>query len=144
MASNIAIFTPKGIQAWYTTYVMEIVSDDHFQELIDRAFDSLPKIHRDRVQNVAILFADVPSMEQRHELQLRNDQTLLGLYQGIPLSARQGRTSMLPDRITLFKLPLHMQAQDEAGLYEAIRHTLWHEIAHYYGLGHDKIHELER
>jgi predicted Zn-dependent protease with MMP-like domain len=119
------------------------ISDDHFQELIDRAFDSLPEIHRDRVQNVAILFADEPTPEQRYELQLRHDQTLLGLYQGVPLSQRQGRQSFLPDRITLFKWPLLMQAQDEKGLYDAIRHTLWHEIAHYYGLNHDKIRELE-
>ena len=122
---------------------MEIISDEQFQELIDRAFDSLPKAHRDRVQNVAILFADTPTPEQRIELQLRHDQTLLGLYQGVPLSARQGRSSLLPDRITLFKLPLLMQAQGETGLYEAVRHTLWHEIAHYYGLNHDKIRELE-
>lgn len=119
------------------------ISDDEFQELIDKAFDSLPKTHRDRVQNVAILFADVPKPEQRHELELRNDQTLLGLYQGVPLSQRQGRASMYPDRITLFKYPLMMQAGSKDGLYEAIRHTLWHEIAHYYGLNHAQIHELE-
>jgi len=122
---------------------MEIISDEHFQELIDKAFDSLPKTHRDRVQNVAILFEDVPTPEQRHELQLRHDQTLLGLYQGVPLSQRQGRTSFLPDRITLFKLPLLTQAHDERSLLEAIRHTLWHEIAHYYGLNHTDIHKLE-
>src|SRR5690348_13511465 len=104
---------------------MEIVSDEHFQELIDRAFDSLPKTHRDRVQNVAILFADAPTPEQRLELQLRHDQTLLGLYQGIPLSQRQGTLTTLPDRITLFKLPLLTQAYDEKSLLEAIRHTLW-------------------
>jgi len=100
-------------------------------------------MHRDRVQNVAILFADAPSPEQREELRLRHDQTLLGLYQGVPLSRRQGQASFLPDRITLFKLPLLMQAQTDQELYEAIRHTLWHEIAHYYGLNHDQIHELE-
>ncbi len=122
---------------------MEIITDEHFQELIDKAFDSLPKTHRDRVQNVAILFADTPTPEQRYELQLRHDQTLLGLYQGIPLSQRQGRASIYPDRITLFKLPLLTQAQDLPGLQEAIRHTLWHEIAHYYGLNHDQIHNLE-
>ena len=122
---------------------MDIVSDEHFQELIDKAFDSLPKIRRDRVQNVAILFADAPTPEQRYELQLRHDQTLLGLYQGIPLSKRMGMQTMLPDRITLFKYPLMMQAHDEKSLQEAIRHTLWHEIAHYYGLNHDQIHNLE-
>ena len=90
----------------YNASYMEIVSDEHFQALIDKAFDSLPKTHRDRVQNVAILFADEPTLEQREELQLRHDQTLLGLYQGIPLSRRQGQMTTLPDRITLFKFPL--------------------------------------
>jgi predicted Zn-dependent protease with MMP-like domain len=122
---------------------VEIISDEHFQELIDRAFDSLPVMHRDRVQNVAILFADEPTPEQREELRLRHDQTLLGLYQGIPLARRQGSLMLLPDRITLFKLPLLMQAANEQELYQEIRHTLWHEIAHYYGLNHDQIHELE-
>ena len=118
-------------------------TDEHFQELIDKAFDSLPKVHRDRVQNVAILFSDAPTPEQRQQLALRHDQTLLGLYEGTPLSQRQGRTSLYPDRITLFKYPLLMQAHDEKSLQEAIRHTLWHEIAHYYGLNHTDIHKLE-
>ncbi|HSX05007.1 MAG TPA: metallopeptidase family protein [Candidatus Saccharimonadales bacterium] len=120
-----------------------MISDEEFQELIDQAFDRLPKTHRDRVQNVAILFADEPDAEQRRELQLRHDQTLLGLYQGIPLSARGGRPTLLPDRITLFKLPLLHQATNLRELQEAIRHTLWHEIAHYYGLNHTDIHKLE-
>lgn len=122
---------------------MDIITDEHFQELIDQAFDSLPKTHRDNVKNVAILFADEPTPEQRYELQLRHDQTLLGLYQGVPLAQRQGRQPLLPDRITLFKLPLLMRAQSERELQEAIRHTLWHEIAHYYGLNHADIHKLE-
>ncbi|HUB93051.1 MAG TPA: metallopeptidase family protein [Verrucomicrobiae bacterium] len=122
---------------------MQVISDHQFQEFIDKAFDSLPKTHRDRVQNVAILFADEPTPEQRHELALRHDQTLLGLYQGIPLTKRQGTQPLLPDRITLFKLPLLLQATDERTLQEAIRHTLWHEIAHYYGLNHTDIHKLE-
>jgi predicted Zn-dependent protease with MMP-like domain len=119
------------------------ITDEKFQELIDRAFDSLPKTHRDRVQNVAILFSDEPTPEQRHELQLRHDQTLLGLYQGVPLSQRQGREGFYPDRITLFKHPLLMHSRDEQSLYDQIRHTLWHEIAHYYGLNHTDISKLE-
>jgi len=120
------------------------ISDEQFQELIDRAFDSLPKTHRDNVRNVAILFADEPDAEQRLELKLRHDQTLLGLYQGVPLSKRQGQQPTLPDRITLFKWPLLAASHDDASLYENVRHTLWHEIAHYYGLNHAKIHELEQ
>jgi predicted Zn-dependent protease with MMP-like domain len=120
------------------------ITDSEFQELIDRAFDRLPEVHRDNVKNVAILFADEPTPEQRVELALRHDQTLLGLYQGVPLSQRQGRTDFMPDRITLFKHPLLAISHDRDSLQEEIYHTLWHEIAHYYGLDHDKIHELEQ
>ena len=122
---------------------MDFISDQHFQELIDKAFDSLPKTHRDNVRNVAILFEDEPTPEQRVELQLRHDQTLLGLYQGVPLSQRQGRQPTLPDRIWLFKGPLMRQSPNENELRDNIRHTLWHEIAHYYGLNHSQIHDLE-
>jgi predicted Zn-dependent protease with MMP-like domain len=122
---------------------MDTVTDEHFQELIDQAFDSLPKTHRDNVKNVAILFEDEPTQEQRVELQLQHDQTLLGLYQGVPLSKRQGMQPMLPDRIWLFKGPLLRQGGSLSELRQRIRHTLWHEIAHYYGLNHDQIRDLE-
>lgn len=122
---------------------MVIVDDEQFAELIDEAFDSLPKDHRDNVKNVAILYEDDPTPEQRLKLELRHDQTLLGLYEGVPLSQRQGVLHIFPDKITLFKGPLSHGAQTLGGLKEEIRHTLWHEIAHYYGLNHDQIHDLE-
>jgi predicted Zn-dependent protease with MMP-like domain len=120
------------------------VSDERFQELINQALDSLPGEHAANIKNVAILYEDVPTPLQREELRLRGDQTLLGLYEGVPLSKRQGMTRLLPDKITLFKRPLEMQVGTETELREAIRHTLWHEIAHYYGLDHPKISELEQ
>jgi predicted Zn-dependent protease with MMP-like domain len=119
------------------------VSDDEFQALINEALGELPKMRVDGIKNVAILYEDVPTPEQRLELELRHDQTLLGLYQGVPLSQRQGMTPTLPDKITLFKQPLCYQASALSELKEAIKHTLWHEIAHYYGLNHDQIHNLE-
>lgn len=119
------------------------VSDERFQQLIDIAFDKLPAEHRDSVKNVAILYEQEPTPEQRVKLQLRHDQTLLGLYEGVPLSQRQGMTRVLPDKITLFKGPLTRDAVSEDELLAEIYHTLWHEIAHYYGLDHQQIHELE-
>lgn len=119
------------------------VSDEQFQELINQALESLPGEHAQNIENVAILYEDEPTPQQREELRLRGDQTLLGLYEGVPLSRRQGMTRVLPDKITLFRRPLETQASTLDGLREAIRHTLWHEIAHYYGLDHKKIHELE-
>ncbi len=119
------------------------VSDDHYQELINIALETLPGEHVKNIANVAILYEQDPTPEQRQQLLLRNDQTLLGLYEGIPLSERQGITRVLPDKITLFKGPMQRRAIDEKSLLEDIRHTLWHEIGHYYGLNHKRISELE-
>ena len=115
------------------------VSDERFQELIDEALGELPGEHAKTIQNVAIIYADVPTDEQRVKLELRNDQTLLGLYEGRPLTQRQGLTHVFPDKITIFKWPLASHATTEIELKEGIKHTLWHEIAHYYGLDHAQI-----
>ncbi|MEO6513460.1 MAG: metallopeptidase family protein [Candidatus Saccharimonadales bacterium] len=119
------------------------VSDEQFDELMHQAIDSLPKEHIDHLKNVAILFEDDPDEEQRVKVHLQDDQTLFGLYEGIPLARRQGMQTTLPDKITLFKNPLQMASYDLPDLKEHIRHTLWHEIAHYYGLNHDQIGKLE-
>ena len=119
------------------------VSDETFQELVDKALSSLPGVHAKSIANVAILYEYEPTPIQREILKLRNDQTLYGLYEGVPLPQRQGQTHLLPDKITVFKGPLERASSDIDQLQENIRHTLWHEIGHYYGLDHDKIHELE-
>lgn len=123
---------------------MVTVSDDEFADMADKAFASLPKTHRDAVKNVAIVFSEDPTPEQRVQLKLRNDQTLFGLYQGVALPRRQGITNYPPDKITLFKGPLTRSVNSIPALQEQIRHTLWHEVAHYFGLDHERIHELER
>jgi predicted Zn-dependent protease with MMP-like domain len=122
---------------------MVYVDDEQFQKFIDDAIATLSPNHIKRLENVAILYEYDPTPEQRVRLELLNNQTLFGLYEGVPLSKRQGVTKLLPDKITLFKNPMCFVANTEDELKEQIRHTLWHEIAHYYGLGHDKIHELE-
>ena len=119
------------------------VSDEEFQRLIDEALGSLPKERIDSLKNVAILYEHDPTPEQRQKLALRHDQTLFGLYEGVPLSQRQGTTKLLPDKITLFVNPICWSANSLDELKEQIRHTLWHEIAHYYGLNHAQIRGLE-
>ena len=119
------------------------VSDEEFQALINQALTELPGEHVKNIKNIAILYEDIPTPEQRLKVNLRDNQTLLGLYEGVPLSQRQGMTRVLPDKITLFKRPLQYHANTPAELKEQIKHTLWHEIAHYYGLDHDQIRNLE-
>lgn len=120
------------------------ISEEDFESLINQAMASLPKEHTDHIKNVAILYENDPSPEQRSKLELSDSQTLFGLYEGIPLSRRQGMPTTLPDKITLFKNPLQYSVQTLPELKEQIRHTLWHEIAHYYGLNHDQIGKLEK
>ena len=119
------------------------VSDDVFQELVHEALKSLPGLHASNIKNVAILYEEDPTPEQRMKLNLRHDQTLFGLYEGVPLSSRQGETRLFPDKITVFKGPLSRASSSIAELKENIRHTLWHEIGHYYGLDHERIRELD-
>jgi predicted Zn-dependent protease with MMP-like domain len=119
------------------------ISDQDFQDLINEAMATLPQEHVQRLENVAILYEYDTTPEQRLKLRIRNDQTLFGLYEGVPLSQRQGVTRLFPDKITIFKNPICANVNSLAGLKEQIRHTLWHEIAHYYGLDHGRIHELE-
>lgn len=118
---------------------MEEITSEEFQNLIDEALGELPGEHVKNIKNVAILYQEEPTQEQRVQNKLNYNQTLLGLYEGVPLSHRQGRVTTFPDKITLFKGPLSRQSSDIASLKENIKHTLWHEIAHYYGLNHDDI-----
>lgn len=122
-----------------------ILSDTEFDQLISRAMNELPQKYIQGLDNVAILYADDPDEFQQAKSDLKKGSLLLGLYEGIPLTQRgAGYTFVLPDKITLFKNPILAVSQDELGLYEQIKRTLWHEIAHYYGLDHDRIDYLQR
>lgn len=120
------------------------ISDQEFDRLISQAMDELPQEYIRNLNNVVVTYADEPTLEQRRELKLRGNQTLFGLYQGIPLTKRgAGYNLVLPDKITIFKFPLVSASADETELYQQIKRTVWHEIAHFYGLDHDRIDEIE-
>lgn len=121
------------------------LTDEKFDALITRAMDELPQEYIKGLNNVAIVMADEPTEEQKVKMKLREEnKILLGLYEGIPLTQRgAGYTFVLPDKITLFKHSILRVVRNENELFEQIKRTLWHEIAHYYGLGHGRIRELE-
>ena len=125
---------------------MQPPSDKQFAQLISEALDELPEKYVSGLKNVLITYDDLPSDYQRKKAKLQPDQSLFGLYEGIPLTQRgSGHSGQLPDKITLFKFPLfYYAAGDEAKFKAQIKHTLWHEIAHYFGLDHDRIHQLEQ
>ncbi len=123
---------------------MLTLTDEGFDALITRAMDELPQEYIKGLINVAIVMADDPTPEQVQKMKLQG-KLLLGLYEGVPLTQRgNGWSGMLPDKITLFKNQILMIVHDEQSLFEQIKRTLWHEIAHYYGLGHDHMHNLQK
>ena len=119
------------------------LSNKEFEQIVGDAIDAIPERYQKRLQNVAFIVEDEPSAAQRTQLKLHCDQTLLGLYEGVPLPQRGGATKLLPDKITIFKKPLMHVSSDLADLKKRVGNTVWHEVAHYYGLDHLRIHQLE-
>jgi predicted Zn-dependent protease with MMP-like domain len=116
------------------------MTDAEFDILITKAMNELPQEYINNLNNVAIVIADEPLDYQKQATKLGNSSLLLGLYEGIPLTKRGSNYNLvLPDKITLFKNSILALSHNEKDLFENIKRTLWHEIAHYYGLGHDDI-----
>jgi len=120
------------------------ISDKQFKSIVSDTIDAIPPPYIDKLQNVAFIIEDLPTPAQSQQLGLRCQDLLFGLYEGVPLPQRMGTTKLLPDKITLFKKPLEAVSHDIGDLAERVKHTVWHEVAHYYGLDHKRIHELEQ
>ena len=115
-----------------------------FEQLVAEALASVPRRFRDAMKNIAIVVEDEPSSELLDEMEIEPPDTLLGLYQGTPLTERTwayGNT--LPDRVLIFQGPHERDAEDEDDLVVAIGETLIHEIGHYFGLSEEEIQEIE-
>jgi predicted Zn-dependent protease with MMP-like domain len=111
---------------------------DRFGELVVEALDALPEWVHGALDNVEVLVDDDPPEGV--------DPNTLGLYEGIPLTERgSDYTGVLPDRITLFAIPIVREAgHDEGALKRVIGETVVHEIAHHFGIDDDRLHEIDR
>lgn len=115
-----------------------------FEKYVAEALASIPQRFRKAMQNIAIVVEDEPSPELLAEMDIEPPDTLLGLYQGTPLTERHwGYGNTLPDRVLIFRGPHERSAEDEDDLIVAIAETLIHEIGHYFGLSEEEIEEIE-
>ena len=106
--------------------------------------DDLPQEYIANLQNVAIVQQDTPTPDQIEKMKLDPHHVLLGLFEGVPLTEQgSGWSGMLPSKITLFKQSILAVARTECELFEQIKRTIWHEIAHYYGLNHSHMSRLQ-
>ena len=118
---------------------------DRFQELVQEAIDSIPRRFAAEIKNVAIVIEDRPGLQLLEEMEMEEDEVLLGLYQGVPLPERQwAHGNTLPDQITLFQRSIEEDCEgDEDEIVVAIGETLIHELGHYFGLSEEEIMEIE-
>lgn len=116
-----------------------------FEKLVRKGFEQLPNWVRDQIKNVALLVEEEPSEAVREQEKLGGDETLLGYYQGTPLTARDYGSSMTPpDTITLYKKPIEEAAlEDGVSVQQVIAETIWHEYAHHFGMDEDEVQERE-
>jgi len=113
---------------------------EQFHELVQEAIDRIPRRFARAIHNVAIVVEDEPSDELLDDMEIEEDGTILGLYQGTPLTERSGYGNTLPDRITLFQGPIEEECEDdEDEIFVAIGETLIHELGHYFGMEEHEI-----
>jgi len=113
-----------------------------FEALVQRAIRALPAEFRDRLDNVEVIVEDWPSNELLERMDIPEDETLFGLYEGVPLTERGFQSPLYPDRIWIFQKPIEEECQTEQELEEQVRITLLHEVAHFFGLDDDYLDDL--
>jgi predicted Zn-dependent protease with MMP-like domain len=109
------------------------VTADEFETLVANALDAIPPELGDAMENVAIVVEDWP-----------DDARLLGLYHGVPLTARgpMAYSGVMPDVITIYRGPLCARARDARDLAHQVRVTVLHEIGHHFGIDDQRLREL--
>src|SRR5262245_9142081 len=101
-----------------------------FESLVHRAIDELPQQFKDRLKNVAVIVEDYPSEELLDRMEVDDDETLFGLYDGVPLTERgHFDVPLYPDRIFIFQGPIEEACDTLEQIQEEVRITLVHEIA---------------
>ena len=104
-----------------------------FEALVEQALDEIPDEIRRQVHNLVVLVADDPPPDE---------PDLLGLYDGVSLTERSADHGGLPDTITIFRRPLLAMCHTPDELVREVRITVVHEIAHHFGIGEERLHDL--
>ena len=117
---------------------------EEFTELVEEALRGIPKRFRDAMKNVAVVVEDEPSQELLDHLEMDPDDTLFGLYHGTPLTEREATYgNVLPDRISIYQLPIEDACEDEEEIRMCVAETVIHEFGHYFGLSEEEIEAIE-
>ena len=117
---------------------------ERFWWLVAKAVDSLPEEFQTKLENVDVVVEDWPTQGQLAQVGLRHRQTLLGLYEGVPLTKRGVHYGLVPpDKITIFQKSIEAKCRYEAELIAEVHKVVRHEIAHHFGIGDARLRQIE-
>ncbi len=120
-----------------------MLSRAEFEQLVAAALDDLPPFFHEKMSNVEVIVETWPTRDDLHAAGVPSGQTLLGLYQGVPLTQRGAHYQLaLPDRIAIFQGPIEQVYQTPEAIRAGVRHTVIHELAHHFGISDDRLREL--
>ena len=122
---------------------MYVVGREALEAIVEQVVQELPEPFRERVVNLRFAVEERASREDERRTGVAAGGTLLGFYRGVPLTRRtSGYNLALPDLIVIFQEPLQRMARDREHLSELVKHTIHHEIAHYFGISDRRLREL--
>jgi predicted Zn-dependent protease with MMP-like domain len=111
-----------------------------FEQLVRKTLDSIPEEFQRQMGNLVLMVEDEPSPDVLVNSHLENGSLLLGLYSGVPLTALGSNQQMLPERITIYQHNIEKICHNDPDLIrERVRQTVLHEIAHHFGIDHEKM-----
>lgn len=123
---------------------MQKLNREEFEEIVNEGIKAIPEKFLQKLKNVEIVIEDEPTLAQRKKLNLHSGWTLFGLYEGVPqLERGAGYNAVLPDKITIFQNPIEAAAGDEKDIKEIVKNTVWHEIAHHFGMNEARVRQAE-
>lgn len=118
--------------SWGDAVRLRLEARERFATLVEQAIEELPEEFRSRLSNVQIVIED------------QGSPGLLGLYHGIPQTSRNPGSyfGVLPDVITIYREPIESRARTAEDLAREVKVTVWHEIAHHFGISDERLREL--
>jgi predicted Zn-dependent protease with MMP-like domain len=122
-----------------------MINDQQFEGLVIKAIRELPEYFRNKMENITIHIEDRPNKNTLKQLGLKSPYSILGLYQGVPITRRGIHyRNVMPDRITIFKKAFLRKEESDKTIKDNIKRVVIHEIGHYFGLSDAELYRIEK
>lgn len=119
------------------------MTHEEFEKLVGEGIDAIDEKFLQKLKNVEIVIEDDPTPQQLEKLKIRG-ALLFGLYEGVPQTKRESYGQVLPDKITIFKNSIEKVFFRPEDIKKAVADTVWHEIAHHFGMDEHQVREAEQ